>query len=168
MKVLIAVDESECSELALKTMAERSWPADTIFRLVTVVEPLVPDVVSYQPPYVTPAFLEAEREYGESKRKMLNGKADKLREKLPYCTVEAVTLLGHVARTILQEAADWNADLLVLGSHGRRGFQKFFLGSVAETVASEAPCSVEIVKQKSVETVEKKPRTAKKKMHIIV
>jgi nucleotide-binding universal stress UspA family protein len=48
---------------------------------------------------------------------------------------------------ILKEAADWGADLIVLGSHGRRGFSRFLLGSVSEAVASHAPCSVEVIRQ---------------------
>ena len=48
---------------------------------------------------------------------------------------------------ILKEAADWGADLIVLGSHGRRGLNRFLLGSVSEAVASHAPCSVEVIRQ---------------------
>jgi nucleotide-binding universal stress UspA family protein len=47
---------------------------------------------------------------------------------------------------ILDIAAEWGADLIVLGSHGRKGLQRFLLGSVAEFVARHANCSVEIVR----------------------
>jgi nucleotide-binding universal stress UspA family protein len=41
----------------------------------------------------------------------------------------------------------WKADLIVMASHGRRGFKKFLLGSVAESVARHARCSVLIVRE---------------------
>jgi nucleotide-binding universal stress UspA family protein len=51
------------------------------------------------------------------------------------------------ARTgILDVASEWHADLIVLGSHGRKGLQRFMLGSVAESVARGAYCSVLIVR----------------------
>ncbi|BCA96576.1 universal stress protein A [Legionella antarctica] len=51
-----------------------------------------------------------------------------------------------IADMIVAEAADWPADLLVIGSHGRRGFSHFFLGSVAEQVVRNATIPVLIVR----------------------
>jgi nucleotide-binding universal stress UspA family protein len=51
------------------------------------------------------------------------------------------------ARTgILDIAAEWRADLIVLGSHGRKGLRRFLLGSIAESVARHAQCSVLVVR----------------------
>ena len=47
---------------------------------------------------------------------------------------------------ILQEAAEWPADLIVLGSHGNSGLTRFLLGSTSEAVATHAPCSVEVIR----------------------
>jgi hypothetical protein len=46
---------------------------------------------------------------------------------------------------ILEVAREWEADLVVLGTHGRRGLPRFFLGSVAETVLRKAPCSALVI-----------------------
>ena len=48
-------------------------------------------------------------------------------------------------KTILQKAKEWGANLIVVGSHGRRGFDRWALGSVSESLAMNAPCSVEVV-----------------------
>jgi len=49
---------------------------------------------------------------------------------------------------ILQNAEEWDADLIVCGSHGRRGVRRFLLGSVSEGIASHAHCSVEIIRER--------------------
>ena len=47
---------------------------------------------------------------------------------------------------IVQSAEEWGANLIVCGSHGRRGLSRFLLGSVSEAVATHAHCSVEIIR----------------------
>jgi nucleotide-binding universal stress UspA family protein len=61
--------------------------------------------------------------------------------KVDVRVVEAETRTG-----ILDVAAEWRADLIALGSHGRKGVKRFLLGSVAESVARNARCSVLIVR----------------------
>ena len=53
---------------------------------------------------------------------------------------------GDPRRAIIDSAAQWPADLIVIGSHGRRGLDRFLLGSVAESVVRHAQCSVEVVR----------------------
>jgi hypothetical protein len=48
--------------------------------------------------------------------------------------------------TIIDQAKRWKADVIVMGSHGRKGVNRFLMGSVAETVSRHATCSVEIVR----------------------
>lgn len=50
---------------------------------------------------------------------------------------------------ILDEATHWGADLIVVGSHGRRGVDRFLLGSVSEAVALHAACSVEVIRKRN-------------------
>jgi universal stress protein A len=60
--------------------------------------------------------------------------------------VETAVEVGDIREKIIDRASDWGADLIVVGSHGRSGIQRFLLGSVAEFVARNAHCSVEIVR----------------------
>ena len=55
-------------------------------------------------------------------------------------------LTGTPKWRIIDEAKNWNADLVVLGSQGRRGLTRVLLGSVSEAVAMNAPCSVEVIR----------------------
>jgi nucleotide-binding universal stress UspA family protein len=56
---------------------------------------------------------------------------------------------GEVVRTILAEAVALGADLIVMGTHGRSGFERLVLGSVAEKVLRKAPCSILLVPPRS-------------------
>ena len=59
---------------------------------------------------------------------------------------EAVVYDGDPRSVIVDEAEDWKADLIVLGSHGYTGIKRWLLGSVAQSVVNHAPCSVEVVR----------------------
>ena len=54
--------------------------------------------------------------------------------------------IGDAASTILGQATEWGADLIAVGSHGQRSIHDFLLGSVAESVARRAGCSVAIIR----------------------
>jgi nucleotide-binding universal stress UspA family protein len=56
---------------------------------------------------------------------------------------------GKASDSIIDEAREWPADLIVMGTHGYTGFQKLVLGSVAQSVVSHAPCSVEVVRDRA-------------------
>lgn len=61
-------------------------------------------------------------------------------------SVESRVAQGNTSSTLVAVAKEWQADLIVLGSHGRRGFDRFLFGSVAETVVRTAPVPVLIVR----------------------
>ena len=64
-------------------------------------------------------------------------------------TSESISVLDQAPKEIiLQEAATWPADWIVLGSHGSSGLSRFLIGSTSETVATHATCSVEVVRKK--------------------
>ncbi len=152
MKILVAVDESECSRDAVDFVAEGTWKDDDEFMVLTVVEPIP---VEYG---MAPVFggSELSQEYSHACELVANLGLI-LREELPVNKTDAKVLTGYVVEQICQWARSWDADLIVLGSHGRSGFQHFMLGSVAEEVLKKAPCTVEVVKhRKHFEDLEEK------------
>ncbi len=149
MKVLIAVEESECSQRALEAVMERSWPEESQFRIVNVFEPIPAYGEAIYSPRAAEAMMAAEDELLKVKKKNLKETVTKLKERVADCPVSGAVLTGDIRKCILDEAQTWGADLIVLGSHGRKGLSKLFLGSVAEGVAGHADCSVEIVKQRA-------------------
>jgi nucleotide-binding universal stress UspA family protein len=62
--------------------------------------------------------------------------------------IETAVREGDPASMIVEQAREWQADLIVVGSHGYTGLKRLVLGSVAQSVVSHAPCSVEVVRRK--------------------
>jgi nucleotide-binding universal stress UspA family protein len=71
-----------------------------------------------------------------------------IRNALPDVSVTTKVMEGSPKDMIVEEAQDWGADLIVLGSHGYGRVRRVLLGSVASAVVAEAPCSVQVVRAK--------------------
>ncbi len=65
-----------------------------------------------------------------------------IKERIPDVAVETVRVEGEPAADILRVAAERKVDLIVMGTHGRRGLRRWIAGSVAEHVVRAAPCPV--------------------------
>jgi len=145
MNILLAMDDSPHSYAALEAVLARPWPEGSAFRVISVVEPFHPEYAGWHTSYV-PLALEAQKELLDATKRLVEESAGRLSEKFGQDGVTCEVMEGYIKDKILETAREWPADLIVMGSHGRRGFTRFLLGSVSEAVVSHAPCSVEIVK----------------------
>ena len=145
MKILLAVDGSECSNAAVASVASRPWPEGAEVRVLSALElPFVPTPETWALPDSYYAQLEeAAKDAAET---AVNNAVSALEAKGLKTTTNVKT--GQAKSVIVEEAETWGADLVVLGSHGYSGWQRFWLGSVSNAVASQAHCSVEIVRQR--------------------
>lgn len=144
MKVLIATDGSNFSRAATQVFAAHFRPDGTEVLVLQVVEPLVFSTPFQMAAGYAPEQAEMLKEELKHARESVNAASQVLGQAgFPVSTrvVEAETRTG-----ILDVAAEWQADLIVLGSHGRKGVRRFLLGSVAESVARNARCSALIVR----------------------
>ncbi|MBX3075204.1 universal stress protein [Candidatus Obscuribacterales bacterium] len=148
MNILLAIDGSTFSHAAVDEVLNRPWPSDTRFKVLTVVEPFHPEYAGWHGNYV-PVAMEAQKELIDSSQSLVNQTAAQLGARFAPEQIESEVKEGYIKDVIIEVAKDWHADLIIMGSHGRKGITKFLLGSVSEGVLSEAPCSVEIVKIKS-------------------
>jgi nucleotide-binding universal stress UspA family protein len=140
MKILLAIDDSKFSEAAAKSLAGQFRPQDTEVRILHVVEP----IAISEPPQMSPGYYpELEHQLPQA-REVVDRAAKTLSAAGFRVTTSVAT--GDAKSVILDDAADWHADLIVLGSHGRKGLGRFFLGGVSEAVARHANCSVQIVR----------------------
>ncbi len=150
MKILLAVDGSACGDKAVEEIAERPWPAGSEVCVLSAIHlPMTPTPETWALPDSYYAHSEkigrqhAEEVTGEAVARLKESNAAR---EVPL-TITSKAIVGHAEETIISTAKEWEADLVVLGSHGYRGFRKFLLGSVSQAVASHAPCSVEIVRE---------------------
>jgi nucleotide-binding universal stress UspA family protein len=140
MKVLLAVDDSKFSASALGAVISHIPPQGTEVLVLHVVEPVTP----FPPPQMSPGYAPELEALMKEGRQMVSRDVERLRA--AGFKAEGVVENGDIKGKIIDAAAEWRADLIVLGSHGRSGVRRFLLGSVAENVARHAHCSVQIVR----------------------
>jgi nucleotide-binding universal stress UspA family protein len=146
MKVLVAVDGSLYSEAVVSEVSSRQWPTGTEVKVVTAFEiPMVPtpEVWVVQAEY----YDQMEKIVRERAEAIVNSAVSKLTDSLgASITVTGEILPGSPKIVIIERADQWQADLIVIGSHGYGPWHRFLLGSVSQTVVSHAHCSVEVVR----------------------
>jgi nucleotide-binding universal stress UspA family protein len=136
MKVLLAIDDSKFSEAAAQAIIDHMRPEPTEVCVLHVAEmPVVP--YSYVGP-VREESLKMSKELVER----IGGQLGKAGYKVQTVVEEE----GDPRAKIIDRAAHWKADLIVMGSHGRKGLDRFLMGSVAESVVRHAGCSVLVVR----------------------
>ena len=149
MKILVAIDGSKHSEVAVDEVARRHCPAMSEVRIISVVEP--PFSYSGVGNDMQP-FSAMEGGARERARAEVEAAAAKCRAHAEsrQLRVTSDVLAGSAKAVILEQAESFGADLIVVGSHGHGMLERFLLGSVSQSIALHAKCSVEIVRgQKS-------------------
>ncbi|MCB0465745.1 MAG: universal stress protein [Aequorivita sp.] len=136
-KILIAVDSSEFSMLAAKKGLELAHQTGAKVALIYVIDEskAVGNVNAGILPQTALLILKKEAEQTlDELAKMYNG-----HEILKFMPE------GHPAKDIIKTAETWEADLIVMGTHGRTGLAHLFVGSVAEHVIHHSKIPVMIV-----------------------
>lgn len=141
MRILIAIDDSSFARAAVESVACRPWLAETEFLVLSVLPPVIEASSGH-----LPALGKAQEAMHAQAEELVARTVAYIESKLPGHPVEGTVVEGNVRDAIIRTADQWRADLIVLGSHGRTGLTRFLLGSVAESVVSLAPCSVEIIR----------------------
>lgn len=143
MKILVAVEDKVFGDAIVDFVSNHEWPHDSEIKIVHVVEPVFVNALSGYPSDLIANF---EEERIRAAKSLILGLGTNIRTKLPNIGLREEVLNGRPKEVILDLAASWPADLIVVGSHGRSGIGQFFLGSVSMSILSAAPCSVMVVK----------------------
>jgi nucleotide-binding universal stress UspA family protein len=144
MKILLAVDGSPHSQAAVDEVARRPWPSKSTIRVLSVIQPYTPPATEF---VLAGATLEDIRRQQTADAEGLTGRAADAVKATNMSTDTAVRE-GDPRSEIVDEANEWGADLIVVGSHGRTGVKRWLLGSVAGAIVRHAPCSVEVVRRR--------------------
>jgi nucleotide-binding universal stress UspA family protein len=149
-RILVAIDGSETSEHAFDTALQLARDNDAQLQPLYVVDnPLMAyDASGYDPTNLRDAFVE------EGKRLLADALARMKHENVAGVPriVDVAPVGEDISERIRISANEFNADLLVLGTHGRRGFKRLFLGSVAERVVRSASLPVLLVPSRQAQT----------------
>jgi len=140
-RILIPVDGSAASDAALSEALKFAREQGATVRFVYICEPLQYILAE------APMNLSAEvRRQGEKIISAATAKAGKAAVSAEAALVESAD--RRAAEAIAGEARRWGADLIAMGTHGRRGFEHLLLGSVAEGVARRATVPVLLLRSK--------------------
>jgi nucleotide-binding universal stress UspA family protein len=143
--ILVATDLSDASAPATAYAFSLAHALNAHLYIVYVVPEddvrVITAISGYLQSEVTPASL-VETFYAEADKRLTTlveeaHAADLVRERL--------IVTGQPAAAIMSWAAAKQAQLIIIGTHGRHGVTRFFMGSVAERVLREAPCAVLVV-----------------------
>jgi nucleotide-binding universal stress UspA family protein len=142
-KIVVAVDGSPSSKLALLEAIKIARSMAATLRLVHVVDEFVPEAAVAGLYYS--ALVEALKAVGA--KTMEDAEAIVHQHGLESERVLVETLGHRVASTIVDQARLWGADLIVAGTHGRRGLSRLVMGSDAELILRTSPVPVLLVRE---------------------
>jgi len=146
MNILLAIDDSTCSAAATHAVIDQFAPSHTRVRVLHADDwpnGMPPSMGFAEGSAAAEHVLGLHRLRRSNAAALLESTADQLRR--AGFTTSASLRDGDPRQTIVDCATEWPADLIVMGSHGKTGFERM-LGSVSDSVARHAPCSVEIVR----------------------
>jgi nucleotide-binding universal stress UspA family protein len=145
-KILVPVDGSETSTLGLIEAIKIAKAQGSQIRLVHVVNEFILDY-TYSPGVYAANLIESLRKAGRTVLDVAETIAQRQGIKPECVLLESIG--GRAAEFILAQAKEWQADLIVMGTHGRRGFLPVALGSDAEQVVHGATVPVLVVPGKA-------------------
>ncbi len=146
MRVIVGADGSSDSEVALRQVANRLWPAGSEIRVLTVVDSLLASSLAHGS---TSSASQKEGGHPATSVNQINERASEILREAGLDVSGEITH-GKPTDIFVREAKQWNADCIFLGAKGLRGTRSFLLGSVSAGVAGRAPCSVEVVRSQAI------------------
>lgn len=145
LRLLVAMDGSRHAENALQEVAQRTWPAGTEVKLISVMD------IRLAVQGIRKGLRGGGRAAAEKPgnpwgwmEKVLDRAARRLEKR--GLKVATALVEGEPRAALLKEAEAWKAQAIFMGSRGLSGFRSLLMGGVSSAVAAHAPCTVEIVR----------------------
>jgi nucleotide-binding universal stress UspA family protein len=151
LRIVIGNDGSAQAAAAIDAVSRRIWPAGAEVRIIGVPQTLAPvDAASFalasHSLLAAETFLETDREERHRFGLVIDRSAKKLED--AGLTVSTLVEDGSPAQVIMRESRDWRADAIFVGANGIGRIERLLLGSVAESLVTHAPCTVEVVRSR--------------------
>ena len=142
-KILVPIDGSTPAALGLAEAIKLATNQGATLRLIHVVNEYI-FTSSYDTGLAVASAIDSLRESGTSILK--DGEASVRGAGVAVDSILTEALGGQAGHLIVQQAKDWRADLIVMGTHGRRGIRRLVMGSDAEFVIRHTPVPVLLVR----------------------
>ncbi len=126
MKILVPIDNSEHSRVPVDVLLMREWPQGSEIKILSVVDLII-------------SVGDAEE--------FVARVVERVQKRFPHATVDSTVMVGESKDVIIEQSANWPADLVVMGARGRRGLARILLGSVSQTVLLYGSCSTLIARR---------------------
>lgn len=146
MKILVAIDSSQSSQFATEELGSRPWWGDTEFLLVHVAE--IPTLHQWQAWGIQIDWQLRDKILGDG-QKLVDDKVAQLKKMLAKgikIEGKVIESEGRASDAIINEANNYQADLIVVGSHEGSDLGSRMFGDTSRAVMTQAACSVEIIK----------------------
>jgi nucleotide-binding universal stress UspA family protein len=160
MKVLIGYDGSDSARAALGELKSAALPRDTEILVAAAENVWMPPAEMESLPAAalnsrrvagTLAQMQAQAARAvETIKQVSKTAAEEIGANFPGWSVGAELIKGEAAFALMEKAAEWKADLIVVGSQNRSTVGRILLGSVSRKVVTEAACSVRIARESPV------------------
>jgi nucleotide-binding universal stress UspA family protein len=146
-RILVATDGSSTASKGLRTAIELAADQQAVLHIVHVIDDMTV-MPTFEGGYIAPDYVDSVvQALRESGQKVLAGAEAQARARGVVAKSVMADARGRsVADTLLAQAKRLRADLIVLGTHGRRGLRRVLLGSDAETIVREARVPVLLVR----------------------
>ncbi len=142
--ILVALDDSKITDLVLQEVLKFKEHKNINVRLIHIVDATL--IYHGGPGFDYLTVINACLKDGQALLdRAKNTLCSHAQFNVEQQIIELKPFQGRVAEAIVKEAQEWHADLLVMGTHGRRGFSHFILGSVAENIVRIATMPVLLV-----------------------
>lgn len=141
MKILLAIDDSESSEEAIRAVEKSFAKSDATVRVLHVVAKFVPPAAALLDAGGSPDTARAE--VVNRFKALVDETADRLKRQ--GFAADSIVKDGNPGKVIVRDAKDWDADLIVIGAASHGKLHSIVTGNIPQYVFNHAPCSVEIV-----------------------
>ena len=147
MKVLLAADGTKYSDAAAEMLGKLKLADGDKVNIICVVDMALPMSIDVYGGYI-PDTSEMEKVARDNADKVVADAAEKVRGSFGDANVDLTTdvLFGSPDSRIVETAEEMNADLIVIGSHGYKQWERLLLGSISDSVVHHAHCSVMVVR----------------------
>lgn len=143
-RILVPVDDNPISMKAAQEAIELSSQLNAKIEFIHILDEQ--NIVFSEVFTTYPSIKEALRKVGEELLSKINEMARSASIDFESKLIELRAAEGRIPEKIIEEATNWSADLIMIGSHGRRGINKFLLGSIALNVIQSTSIPVLLIK----------------------